>query len=292
MSADYDVVIAGGGPVGAALACALSGQGLRLAVIEARAPAAGPQDDVRTLALAYGSRRILEALDLWSALPATPIHRIHVSEQGGCGVTRLDSDELQVPALGYVVTAADLGRVLQDRARSRPDIDWLCPATIDTVSLHPEAARIGLLAANGSRILQSRLLVAADGGRSAVRERLGLGVLRRDYHQDAIIANLSLARSHGHIAYERFTPDGPLALLPLEQQRGALVMTVPRTRRDAVLGLDEHAFTERVAAGFGGRLPRITACSARQHYPLQLVQAHQTVRHRAVVIGNAAHTLH
>jgi 2-octaprenyl-6-methoxyphenol hydroxylase len=292
----YDVLIIGGGLVGASLACALGGQGLRIGLVESQPLEVNQQTDYddRCLALAYGSRRILEGLGLWPdvAPAATPIHKIHISERGQPGFARLDCREEGVDALGYVVEARILNAVLAAWPAGSAAVDSFCPATLEAVTLHSDAARAVLRRDGAAVTVETRLLVAADGARSAVRRCLGIPALQWDYRQTAVIANVTPERPHQNIAYERFGDTGPLALLPLGHDRCSLVLSVPRDTAAAVLRLDDAAFLADLQARFGDRLGRFRQVGRRQSYPLYLVRTWEHTRHRLAVIGNAAHTLH
>ncbi len=294
----FDVLIVGGGMVGAALACALGAAGgLRIALVEAQSLGGTdhPGYDERTLALAHGTRRIFEALGVWDALApaATPIRGIHVSDRGRCGLARLEARDEGVEALGYVVGARAIGAALAARIAVLPAVELLCPAELESVSVGEDAACGVLRLGDGSHhAFGAKLVVAADGARSRVREQLGIPARVWNYGQSAVIANLTPARAHANVAYERFTEDGPMALLPLDQNRCALVLTVDARRADAILALDDQAFLALVQARFGERLGRLERVGARQAYPLKLVTARDYARARVAVVGNAMHTLH
>lgn len=207
-----DILIIGGGPVGGSLALALRDSGLAVTVLEAQ-PDTAPSDDPRALALSWGSRQILERLGLWQGIAgATPIEHIHVSQRGGFGVTRMDAAEVGVPALGYVADYAALngavGGLLKDSVPG-----FLTGAAVTAVEPGPERATVTFEAAGSFRRIGARLLVAADGGRSLAGVQ-GFERRERDYHQTAVIANVMTELPHGNVAYERFTPAGPMALLP------------------------------------------------------------------------------
>lgn len=293
---DYDVLIVGGGLVGASLARALAGQGLRIGLVEAT-PLRGadrPGYDDRVLALAYGTRLIFQGLGLWRHLEsaATPILTIHVSDRGGPGVARLSASEQGVEALGYVVEARRIGAALAAGLEELEDVDLLCPASLETVEINLDAALVTVRVQDRPVRLATRLVVAADGAQSIVRRQLGIAAIRWDYGQTAVIANVSPARGHDYTAYERFTQAGPVALLPMSEGRCAVVCTVETRDRDAVLGFDDADFLAYLQARFGNRLGKFAEVGRRQAYPLYMVKSRQHSDHRVAIIGNAAHTLH
>lgn len=296
MSSDYDILIIGGGLVGASLACALGGQALRVGLIEARPLTIGAPAhyDERSIALSYGSRLIFDALGLWPRLApqATPIHRIHISNRGHFGATRLNARDEGVEALGYVTPARVIGTVLAERLAQFANIELLCPAQLTQLTLAEDAATVDVMMDGSSQQLRARLIVAADGANSAVRESLGIQTRHWGYDQTAVIANITPEKFHEHTAYERFTDSGPLAMLPLQAQRCGVVWTVRSGDADAVMALDDAQFLARLQARFGQRLGRLLTVGARQAYPLTLVRARASVRARLALIGNAAHSLH
>ncbi|MDX1656571.1 MAG: 2-octaprenyl-6-methoxyphenyl hydroxylase, partial [Candidatus Competibacteraceae bacterium] len=278
-------------------ACALGGRGLTVGLVDAHPLGADhhPGYDERTLALSLGTRRIFATLGLWPQLAeeATPIHKIHISDRGRPGIAHLDCREEGVDALGYVIPARVIGTALAQRLEGLEGVEMLMPATLETVDIQPQVARAVINTGEGqSRRLEARLLVAADGARSRVREQLGIDTLHWDYGQSAVIANVTPRYSHDNVAYERFTPAGPLALLPLSGDRCAVVCTVERDRVEEVLALDERGFAEMLLERFGDRLGAFQRVGGRQAYPLYLVKSREHVRPRVAVIGNAAHTLH
>jgi 2-octaprenyl-6-methoxyphenol hydroxylase len=300
---DYDVIIAGGGMVGASLAHALAGGGLRVAVVEPvpLTAAAQPSYDDRAIALAYGTRRILEGLGVWAAIAphAEPIRRVHVSDRGHFGFTHLDARDEDADALGYVVTARDLGAALLAPLAERADL--LCPARVADfeveldhvrVTLEPVGSDTSVGAPSPARSITARLLVAADGGRSAIRERLGIAQRHHTYGHHAVVANVTPSLPHQGVAFERFTETGPLALLPMTQNRCGLVWTARDAGVADVLALDDRAFLAALQERFGFRLGRFVAVGRRSHYPLELRLAETQVLDRVAIIGNAAHTVH
>jgi 2-octaprenyl-6-methoxyphenol hydroxylase len=292
----YDLVIVGGGLVGASLAIALADQGLRMAMLEAHPIGVDtqPNYDDRAIALAYGTRKVFEAIGVWDELAAVaePIREIHVSDRGHFGFTRLSAAEEGVPALGYVVTAKALGAVLLGRLRGIAGLDLMAPARLVRFSDREEAVRVEIEHEGVVDELASRLLVAADGANSTVRAQLDLPLQRWEYGQSAVVANVSPAKGHRNVAYERFTDSGPVALLPMSEGRCALVWTVRDEQRDEVLALDDGGFLRAFQQRFGYRLGRFERVGRRHAYPLALLRARRSVQGRVAVIGNAAHTLH
>jgi 2-octaprenyl-6-methoxyphenol hydroxylase len=292
----YDVLIVGGGMVGACLVRALAGQGLRLAVIEATSfeTRAEPGYDDRAIALAHGTQRLFSTMQLWEQLApeATPIHRIHVSDRGHWGFTRMNREEEGLEALGYMVPARVLARVLGEAVQSREGVDLYCPAQVEEVQTSEQEVRVALRTPETRQSLSARLVVAADGAGSLIRERLGIAVDERDYEQTAIVTNVTPQLVHNNTAFERFTDSGPLALLPMSGQRCAVVWTVAAQDANAVMALSDAAFLARLQERFGYRLGRLERVGTRQAWPLRLIRAHESVRPRLALAGNAAHTLH
>lgn len=296
---EYDILIVGGGLVGASLACALKHLPLRIGVVEASAfdphsPVLQPSYDERSIALAWGSRVIFESLGLWSqmAAAATAITDIHVSDRGHFGFTRLDARSQQVEALGYVVVSREMGKVLTAAMAACNNVDVFCPATLSAIHVNERHASVTLQQDGIETVLSARLVVGADGATSVVRDLLGIDTTVWDYGQTAIITNLTPARAHHGTAYERFTSTGPMAMLPLSEGRVALVWTVPSDNADAIAGLADDAFLAAVQEQFGYRLGSFTRVGRRHAYPLRMVRANEQVRQRVTLIGNAAHTLH
>lgn len=287
-----DVAIAGGGMVGMSLAAALAQLPLDVVVIEpvAADSEAQPSFDSRTTALSSGSRRVLEAIGAWSAIAgqATPIRRIHVSERGVFGTATLTADEQGVPSLGYTIENRLLGKALRERVAAFPRLR-VCNARV--VELEPGKDVIRLRTDAGETH-EARLVVAADGAQSAVRTALGIGASVSDYGQHAIIAHVDTTRFHDYTAYERFTPDGPLAVLPIAEGRSAVVWTLAPEAARRVLALDDPAFLAELQGAFGLRLGRFTHVGRRQSYPLALTRAERLTAPRAAILGNAAQALH
>jgi len=221
-----------------------------------------------------------------------PIHTIHVSDRGHFGFTRLRREEEGVPALGYVATARVLGKALLERLAELNTVEVLAPAQLVDFQVSGECVEAGLRLDGEALSCTAKLLVAADGAQSSIRAQLGIETTQRDYGQTAVIANVTPERPHQNVAYERFTDTGPMALLPMSEQRCALVWTVRSDQSDAIMALDDADFLSRLQARFGYRLGRFLKVGQRHAYPLYLLRARESVRPRMALIGNAIHTLH
>jgi 2-octaprenyl-6-methoxyphenol hydroxylase len=293
---ECDVAIAGGGLVGASLALALAQIELSVVLIEAVAPGevGQPSFDDRTSALSNGSQRVFEALGVWSSLArdATPIRRIHISDQGRFGFARLSAEEQGIDALGYVVTNRVMGQALWERL-SRTNVRVLAPARVVSTSVEERERRVVCRDGNDQEIeIRARLAVAADGARSVLRESAGIGARTWDYEQVALVTNVFTQRFHDYVAYERFTPTGPMALLPMSEGRVGFIWTLAPQAAHAVADLPEVAFLARAQQEFGFRLGRLTRVGSRQLYPLSLTRSDRHIAPRLAVVGNAAQALH
>jgi len=296
MAEEFDVLIIGGGMVGASLACALHQQPLRIGVVEAvpLSATSQPSFDDRVIALAYGSRRIFDGIGIWTSLRehATPIRNIHVSDRGRFGCTRIDCRDEGVPALGYVLKNRDIGHALSGRIAGSTNISLFCPAQMQSLNVDEGGATVMIESDGQPLSLRTRLVVGADGGQSRVRELAGIGIQRRDYGQAAITTNVDMEKRHNHVAYERFTDSGPLAFLPMQDHQCSVVWTVRLENIEKLQALSDGDFRDRLQRRFGYRLGRIEQVGRRIAFPLQLVRATESVRPRIALVGNAAHTLH
>ena len=291
-----NLAIIGGGLVGASLALALQAgakaRGWKILLIEPFAPGDSyqPSYDARSSALSFGTRQIYERLGLWQQISrrAEPIRQIQVSDRGRFGATRLDALEEGVPALGYVVENAWLGQCLW-KGLDAEVVSWRCPAEVTAMQALEDGYRLSL---NDDTQVECDLAVLADGGRSGLREQLGIHVSQRPYNQSALIANITPSEAHCGQAFERFTDEGPMALLPLPENRCALVWTRAGMDAKRLAELDERSFLSELQEVFGYRLGLLRQVGARHLYPLSLIEAQEQVRPHLVVLGNAAHSLH
>ena len=290
------LAIVGGGLVGASLALALQKdaktRGWTIQLIEPFEPGNEyqPSYDARSTALSYGTRLIYQRLGVWEQIAerAEPITHIHVSDRGRAGAARLDAIGQKVPALGYVVENAWIGHCLWQALDDQVVVRH-CPAEVE--HMKPQADGYQLTLTDGIS-LDCQLAVLADGGRSALREQLGIGIKRTPYAQTALIGNVTPGKPHGGHAFERFTDEGPMALLPLPDNRCALVWTRPDKDAARLAALPEAEFLSELQQAFGYRLGGFQQVGARHLYPLVLIEAEEQVRSGLVVLGNAAHSLH
>ena len=292
---ETDVLIVGAGPVGASLACALDGSGLRVALVEASGPAqSAPGFDERKLALAAASLDALDALGVAAKLatPPEPIRAIHVSRVGDFGSVRLHARDYGRDALGGVVLARELGEALEARLAQLPDLVRLRPATVVAARPHDDAMHVDIERDGAIEPWRARLVAAADGTRSRLRDAAGIGVATHDYGQHLFVFAAQADRAHDGTAYERFSPDGPVALLPMAGGRYGALCGVASADVAAVAALDDAAFAAYFQQRFGWRAGRIVRVGARAHYPLARVVADRLVAPRLALVGNAAQTIH
>lgn len=277
----YDIVIIGGGLIARSFIKAC--QGLSLAVVEAQAPNLNTK---RTFAINPATQQFFATLGCWPT-QTTPIQKIHVSQQGHFAHSRFKASELGVEALGYCVAEKDLLQSLMtDEVVT--GATWYCPMQCEHLEFNEQ---VFITLANGET-LSADLIVAADGAHSFVRRQLNIDCQEEDYQQTAIISNLQTQRAHQFTAYERFTPQGPLALLPLAENWVNCVYTVNTDQAEATTALSDEAFIALLQAQFGYRLGKIIHATKRVSFPLKLTASRTVVADRCVLIGNAAQTLH
>lgn len=299
-----DVAIVGGGMAGTSLALLLAknAPGLRIVLLEAMSLQRGdaatlPSYDDRSSALSLGSCRIFQSTGLWEKLQPhlEAITQVHVSDRGHPAGTVLDAHQMDSlnGDLGYVIENRHLGAVLLEAVQQTASITIQDRSTVTAV--HPRTEH-ALLTLQDDQTLSCRLLVIADGAESKLRKQLGISVEHKPYHQAAVIANITTSAHHQHIAYERFTDSGPMALLPLQdfagEHRCALVWTIEENLAETVRHMNDEKFLQQIQQRFGGRLGFFTKTGKRNIYPLTLIKAQEQIRSRIVLMGNAAHSMH
>lgn len=301
-SATFDVLIAGGGMAGSMLAYVLLSQnpGLKLGIVEQSAELASDQQpsktsfDSRSIALAHGSVELLQQWGLWSALKqsACAIKHIHISDRGHFGKTYLNAADHQLSALGQVIEVEAIGEVLWQKLKSyaaEGRLSWFYKDAISALNPSLDVQQVSL---QSGVTLQAKLLVIAEGGLSPSRALAGFELNSDDYQQHALIANIGLQNSHQHRAFERFTPTGPLALLPLNQQRYSLVWTLTPEQAELHLQQNDSEFLAALQQAAGYRAGVFKSVGQRVVYPLSLKRASAAAKHRTLLLGNSLHNLH
>ena len=287
-----DIVIVGGGPVGSVLALALQASNINVTVLEARAKGAA-HGDQRALALSYGSRVILEQLGVWSQLEskATAINTIHISQKGSFGRTKLDAKEHNQPALGYVLAYGALSSALDEALSMKPLVEVLYQAEASDIKPATDSTTVTYIMNEITQTMVASLVVLADGGRS-----LGAidGIMRetKEYGHDALVTKVQCELPHNNIAYERFTPMGPVALLPNGPRDFSLVWTAKQEVVAELLALDDATFLQSLHRHFGDRVGLFLHVEKRMCFPLKMASLKPTFSSHFVVIGNAAQTMH
>ena len=294
---EFDVAVIGGGLVGASFALGLSGTGVRVLLVETVAPdsAAQPSFDERTTALGNASRRIFQGLGIWDRLApeAAEIRAIHVSDAGRFGCARLSASEQGIEAFGYVIPNRVIGAALWRGLAAAHGVESRVPARIENLAITGEGAEFTVVSESGGpEHVRSRLVVAADGAHSLVRTAAGIEADVEDYDQVAIAAPVVTDRPHDGTAYERFTPSGPVAVLPLHGGGYGTVWASAPGRAAELLALSDAAYLGELQERFGWRAGRFVRLGRRASYPLKLARACATVAPRTVLIGNAAQALH
>lgn len=304
MLKNADVIIVGGGMVGASLALALP-ESFNVVVVERFAlPKTAalkfdqPSFDSRATALSQSSIQFFKQKGLWPQLEqgASNISQVHVSDQGRWGSMLMDAVEGE--PLGVVMENAVLGQNLLAAIQQKTNVTWLSPASVEQINVNSEGVEANLTGLGDEpTAMQAKLLIVADGANSSCCQKLGIDHEVLDYQQTAIVANVATDKPHQGIAYERFTESGPQALLPLvpsdnAANRSALIWTVPKAKAQGMLALNDADFLAELKRQFGDRQGDFTAIGKRVSYPLKLSQAKEQVRQNIVVLGNAAHSLH
>jgi 2-octaprenyl-6-methoxyphenol hydroxylase len=298
MTQRTDILIVGGGLVGASLALALDAAGRRAVLLEATpartVPAANKDDNDRNLVLARASLNALKALQVWPHLEAAAgtIRRVEVSRAGEFGKLRLTAADAGVDALGRVVPGRLLGAALERRLATCQHIGRLAPAKLLALAPAESGWHARVAMADEERNIEARLVVGADGSDSLVRAQVGIGAQEHDYGQSLFVCTVECERDMPDCAFERFTDEGPVALLPLPNQRRGLVLTVSADRHDEIAAMDDAAFIALAQQRFGWKLGKLSRPGKRFAHRIRRVLADAVTASRVVLVGNAAQTVH
>ncbi len=295
----YDIVIIGGGLAGASLAVALADTQYRVAVIEAVEfdSKAQPSYDERTIALTYSAKHIFSRLNVWDEeleTEACALKSIHISNKGHFGKTRLDHKDAGTEALGYVIPTRALGQALMRNLEHATNIDFFCPYEAEKIDTDDAGAVITIKnrETQAPEQLSAMLAVIADGGRSPILESLGFSSESKTYSQSALLSIVKSNLAHQNRAYERFVPNGPLALLPMNDQRFAVVWTLSPEELETVSAMPDEQFLTHLQMTFGTRAGLFSAPTPRKTYPLSKTSLKTPYSRRVLALGNAAHTVH
>lgn len=295
MESNADVLIIGGGMVGAALACALGRQGFEVHVVEAQAPEPfAPEQplDLRVSAVSLASQALLEAVDAWRhvlEMRTAPFRRMRVWDREGPGETTFDSRDIGEPALGHIVENRLLQLALWHAAEGLETVRWHCPARLDSVDIRDDVAIARL---NDGTSVRARLVVGADGACSRLRELANIGLTSWDYDVEALVATVKIRAPQQDITWQRFTPSGPQALLPLPGPHASLVWYTAPDEVARLKALDREAFLGELLRAFPSELGGIEALLGRGSFRLTRRHAQQYCKPRLVLAGDAAHTIH
>lgn len=295
MQTDYDILVVGGGMVGAAFACALGGSRYRIGVIESSpADLSWPRADYdnRVSAITRATQNVFRNVGAWEYMVkrrVQPYRAMHVWDATGDGAIHFEAAEIGEPDLGLIIENSVILAGLLERMDAFANIELLCPARVRTLEVAADRAAIGL---EDGRRLTARLVVGADGERSWVRTQAGIGTHGWHYDQTAVVAIVKTSRHHDEVCYQRFMPTGPLAFLPMPEGRSAIVWSTSPDHAQALLAMEEHAFLDALQDAFGDTLGRMEFSGARGAWPLMLQHADAYVRPRIALVGNAAHAIH
>ncbi len=294
-----DIIIAGAGMVGATLACALAKSGaksgLRIALLDAHCPELEWSDegyDIRVSAITRASQELLQAIEVWPYIEAqrlSPYREMQVWDDSGDGHVHFDSADLGEPDLGHIIENRVIVKALHQRLAELDNVSLLCPVEMKKLELGEEQVSVSF--ADGSSI-QSKLIIAADGGRSWIRKQAGIGIHGWEYDQSALVTWVKTERDHQQTAWQRFKPDGPLAFLPLTEGVSSIVWSTSHDHAKALLALDETAFAEELADTFERRLGAIKKVGPRAVFPLRYFETLHYIQSRLALVGDAAHMMH
>jgi len=290
----FDIILCGGGHVGSCLALALAQQNISVAFIDSLSPEKrkGAEDN-RIFALAAGSKKILEQLDVWPLLQShtTAIEHIHISNKGSFGAARLHAKELDHEAIGYMTASTALQQAL-NQAMEKVDITTFSPASLKNFSIHNDHVEAQISTEQNHKTITAKWLIGADGINSFVRQHAGISMTKKDYQQKALVALVDLENSHHFTAYERFVGESAIALLPHTPWQSVLIWSGENDFIDHLTSLDDALFLTELQSAFGFRLGKFSSLSSRMSYPLSQTKSDRIHAERLLLIGSAAQTLH
>ena len=296
MQQEYDIAIVGGGLVGASLASCMANSSLRVIVLEQASLSTDtqPSYDDRGLALSLASCRIMNAINIWPDLVnlAVPIKHIHVSDRGKLGFVRFHAADFNLDALGYVVIAHEIGNSLHNKISTLDNVDYFSPVIVSEIQFENQKVNLTLEGPSGPGYVSCRLLVAADGSNSVLRQKMAVTTHKKDFGQTAIVSNLTMESEHDFTAYERFTNHGPLALLPVNKHRFVSVFTVTSNKLQEYTDMSTEEYIRIVQQTSSKRIGKIVKIGSRKSFPLQMIRVENQTNGRAVLLGNSAHTIH
>lgn len=290
---DYDLVIVGGGLVGLTLASALKNSDLKIALVEAK-----PESAAVARGQAYHINllvsRIFKGIGVWQSMQSevSPIEQIRLSDADYPGTVQFFKRDLGTDVLGYVAEHRVLLNALQDFLRQCPNVSYLCPAELVKVNYGADGVDLELSQHGQIRQVRSRLLVAADGARSPIRQQAGISTKGWQYWQSCVVAFIQPEKPHQNIAYERFQTDGPFAILPLPDNLCRIVWTAPRAEAEAILALDDEQFLAKLKQRYGDQMGELSLVGDRYLFPVQLMHSTRYTLPRLALIGDAAHCCH
>lgn len=290
----YDVLIVGGGMVGAALACALGNSSLKAALLD-RAPPATPDEhyDQRVSAITLASQSVFENIGAWDGMVrrrVSPVREMQVWSEGGSGAIHFNAAEIGEPCLAWIIENRVIQAALIERLHQFTNVHYLCPVEIADIALADNGATATL---KDGRVLSAKLLVGADGADSAVRRAAGIETQSLNLHQQGIVATVTTGKPHEQIARQRFLATGPLAFLPLDEPHTcSIVWSADNARADQLLALDDAAFLSELQKAFGDSLGKIQTLGPRAGFPLALSHARAYTAPHLALVGDAAHTVH
>ena len=292
---ESDIIVVGGGMVGASFACAAAQQGFTVTILDVNKDDFSYLDeeaDIRVSALTRASQKILESVGAWQLMPegrSSPYQDMHVWDAMGDGVIHFDSADLGEPNLGHIVENGIILQSLYRVIENTPGINFIAPAVITSIEYFDDHVEVSC---EDGLSLSADLLVGADGARSRVRELAGISTRGWAYDQTGVVATLTTENPHQFTAWQRFMPTGPLAFLPLADGRSSIVWSTSPEQAEELLALEDEAFCDAVTTAFEGTLGRVTATSKRGAFPLRMQHANEYVKPRLALIGDAAHTIH